>query len=101
MLNGGKGAFHRACQVGDVSEAIMRIAKHPDSAGHTFELVNSKRHMVSEFIEFLFEVNQDKAFLFNGIETTFDSKTMLRTGTPKNPLQKAKLKMLERDFALM
>jgi len=101
LLNGGKNTFHRNVNIGDLAEAIIRISKHPDSPGHTFEIVNDKRYMLNELVEAMYELNDDKAFLFNGIQTKFNPETMLRTGEPKGPLDSVRLGLLNRDLDLM
>jgi NADH dehydrogenase (ubiquinone) 1 alpha subcomplex subunit 9 len=94
LLNGGRHTFHRPLSVGDLSEAIVRIAKHPDSPGHTFELYGSERLQLNEIVKNLYEVCNEEAFLFDGIKTTFDSETKTRTNTPDGILEKLKMQFL-------
>lgn len=91
LLNGGKHTFHRPLSVGDLAEAIIRIAKHPDSPGNTFELYGDERLQLNEIVNNLYEVQNEEAFLFDGIKTTFDPVTKTRTKTPAT--RKAKMQM--------
>merc|ERR1711881_495488 len=95
LLNGGKGTFHTPVSVGDLCEAIIRIVKHPDSAGHTFEIQGSGRLQLNEVAKYLYEVSQDEAFLFDGIKTTFDPVTKRRNLEPADTCSRVKYSFLK------
>jgi len=91
LYNGGKRTYHRSIPSADLAEALIRIVKHPDSPGHTFELYNEARHELADIVNLLYEAQQDEAFLFQGIQTKWvDGK---RTLEPLNKFQKFKQDM--------
>ena len=98
LYNGGQRTYHRAISGEDLAEAMIRIVRHPDSPGHTFELYNDARHQLSDIVETLYEAQQEETFLFGGIRTTFDKNTKERTLTPTNGWEKTKQKMLRAKF---
>merc|ERR1719219_787519 len=99
LLNGGKHTFHKPVSVGDLAEALVRISKHPDSPGHTFEIFGGERLQLNEIVEHLYEVIDDQAFLFDGIKTTFDPVTKTRTSQPAGVCDKVKQGFLHKHLA--
>jgi len=98
LLNGGKQTFHRPVSTGDLCEAIVRIVKHPDSPGHTFEIYGDERLQLNEIFDYVYEVRMDEAFCFDGIKTTFDLETGERTRTPADLQSKIRLGYLKKYF---
>lgn len=98
LYNAGRRTFHRSIPSADLAEALIRIVKHPDSPGHTFELYNEARHELHDVVKVLFEAKQEEAFLFGGIKTTFNPETKDRTLTPLNGFEKNKQKLLRKKF---
>ena len=98
LYNAGLRTFHRPISSADVAEAIVRIAKHPDSPGHTFELYNENRFQLSDICELLYEAQGEEAFLFDGIKTTFDPITKERTMSPADTKSSVKQRLLKAKF---
>lgn len=84
LYNGGKRTFHRGIPSSDLAEAIIRIVKHPDSPGHTFELYNENRHELQDIVSILMEAQDEVPHFFNGIKTKIDPETLERTLEPAN-----------------
>lgn len=98
LLNGGKRTFHRPVSSGDLCEAVIRIIKHPDSPGHTFEIYGDERLQLNEIFNHTYEVRNDEAFCFEGIKTTFDLETGERTAEPADLQSQIRLGYLKKYF---
>jgi len=98
LYNGGRHTFHRGIPASDLAEAIIRIIKHPDSPGYTFELYNENRHELGDIVDLLYEAQEEEAHRLDGIRTKFDPVTHERTLEPINQFHAFRQWMLRNKF---
>lgn len=79
LYDAGKSTTILPVYVGDLAEAIARIAKHIDAPGQTFEIVGPRRYILQDFVDYLYKVYKDKPYHPNNTLGPMDKKMATAT----------------------
>ncbi len=96
LIEGGRSRFQPA-YVGDVAEAIVHAAMHPECRGKTYELGGPRIYSFKELLQLMLQVIQRRRLLLPLPAALAHMKAMVLEKLPKPPLTRDQIRLLGQD----